>query len=84
MKKVINNIFNFFSRLSKKTKITILVVTLLILGVTVLYQTFATSSTISGGSTNGYTVTLDNSGTVSIPASGSKTVYFKVKNTNKR
>ena len=82
MKKVINNIFNFFSRLSKKTKITILVVTLLILGVTVLYQTFATSSTISGDSTNGYTVTLDNSGTVSIPASGSKTVYFKVKNTN--
>ena len=82
MKKVINNISNFFSRLSKKTKITILVVTLLILGVTVLYQTFATSSTISGDSTNGYTVTLDNSGTVSIPASGSKTVYFKVKNTN--
>ena len=82
MKKVINNIFNFFSRLSKKTKITILVVTLLILGVTVLYQTFATSSTISGDSTNGYTVTLDNSGTVSIPASGSKTVFFKVKNTN--
>ena len=82
MKKVINNIFNFFSRLSKKTKITILVVTLLILGVTVLYQTFATSSTISGDSTNGYTVTLDNSGTVSIPASSSKTVYFKVKNTN--
>ena len=81
MKKVINNIFNFFSRLSKKTKITILVVTLLILGVTVLYQTFATSSTISGDSTNGYTVTLDNSGTVSIP-SGSKTVFFKVKNTN--
>ena len=82
MKKVINNISNFFSRLSKKTKITILVVTLLILGVTVLYQTFATSSTISGDSTNGYTVTLDNSGTVSIPASSSKTVYFKVKNTN--
>ena len=82
MKKVINNIFNFFSRLSKKTKITILVVTLLILGVTVLYQTFAPSSTISGDSTNGYTVTLDNSGTVSIPASGSKTVFFKVKNTN--
>ena len=82
MKKVINNMFNFFSRLSKKTKITILVVTLLILGVTVLYQTFATSSTISGDSTNGYTVTLDNSGTVSIPASSSKTVYFKVKNTN--
>ena len=82
MKKVINNISNFFSRMSKKTKITILVVTLLILGVTVLYQTFATSSTINGDSTNGYTVTLDNSGTVSIPASGSKTVYFKVKNTN--
>ena len=82
MKKVINNISNFFSKMSKKTKITILVVTLLILGVTVLYQTFATSSTINGDSTNGYTVTLDNSGTVSIPASGSKTVYFKVKNTN--
>ena len=82
MKKVINNISNFFSRMSKKTKITILVVTLLIFGVTVLYQTFATSSTISGDSINGYTVTLDNSGTVSIPASGSKTVYFKVKNTN--
>ena len=82
MKKVINNISNFFSKMSKKTKITILVVTLLILGVTVLYQTFATSSTIGGDSTNGYTVTLDNSGTVSIPASGSKTVYFKVKNTN--
>ena len=82
MKKVINNISNFFSKMSKKTKITILVVTLLILGVTVLYQTFATSSTINGDSTNGYTVTLDNSGTVSIPASSSKTVYFKVKNTN--
>ena len=82
MKKIINSISNFFFKMSKKTKITILVVTLLILGVTVLYQTFATSSTISGDSTNGYTVTLDNSGTVSIPASGSKTVYFKVKNTN--
>ena len=82
MEKVINNISSFFSRMSKKTRITILVVTLLILGVTVLYQTFATSSTISGDITNGYTIILDNRDTVSIPASGSKTVYFKVKNIN--
>ena len=82
MKKVINNISNFFSKMSKKTKITILVVTLLILGVTVLYQTFATSSTISAGSDN-YTVTLNNNSTVSVPASGHKIVYFKIRNNNK-
>lgn len=68
--------------LSKKVKITILLITLIILGITVLYQTFAISSNISGGSDN-YTVTLNNNSIVSVPANGYKTVYFKIRNNNK-
>ena len=77
-----NKISIFLSKISKKTKITILVITLIVLGITVLYQTFAISSNISGGSDN-YTVTLNNNSTVSVPASGHKTVYFKIRNNNK-
>ncbi len=77
-----NKISNFLSKVSKKTKITILVITLIVLGITVLYQTFAISSNISGGSDN-YTVTLNNNSTVSVPANGHKTVYFKIRNNNK-
>ena len=77
-----NKISNFLSKISKKTKITILVITLIVLGITVLYQTFAISSNISGGSDN-YTVTLNNNSTVSVPANGHKTVYFKIRNNNK-
>lgn len=77
-----NKISNFLSKISKKTKITILVITLIVLGITVLYQTFAISSNISGGSDN-YTVTLNNNSTVSVPANGNKTVYFKIRNNNK-
>ena len=74
-----NKISNF---LSKKVKITILLITLIVLGITVLYQTFAISSNISGGSDN-YTVTLNNNSIVSVPANGHKTVYFKIRNNNK-
>lgn len=77
-----NKISNFLSKISKKTKITILVITLIVLGITVLYQTFAISSNISGDSDN-YTVTLNNNSTVTVPASGHKTVYFKIRNNNK-
>ena len=77
-----NKISNFLSKISKKTKITILVITLIVLGITVLYQTFAISSNISGGSDN-YTVTLNNNSIVTVPASGKKTVYFKIRNNNK-
>lgn len=68
--------------LSKKVKITILLITLIILGITVLYQTFAISNNISGGSDN-YTVTLNNNSTITVPANGHKTVYFKIRNNNK-
>ena len=77
-----NKISNFLSKISKKTKITILVITLIVLGITVLYQTFAISSNISGGSDN-YTVTLNNNSTITVPANGHKTVYFKIRNNNK-
>ena len=77
-----NKISNFLSKISKKTKITILVITLIVLGITVLYQTFAISSNISGGSDN-YTVTLNNNSIVTVPANGHKTVYFKIRNNNK-
>ena len=77
-----NKISNFLSKISKKTKITILVITLIVLGITVLYQTFAISSNISGGSDN-YTVTLNNNSIVTVPANGNKTVYFKIRNNNK-
>lgn len=77
-----NKISNFLSKISKKTKITILVITLIVLGITVLYQTFAISSNISGDSDN-YTVTLNNNSTITVPANGHKTVYFKIRNNNK-
>lgn len=77
-----NKISNFLSKISKKTKITILVITLIVLGITVLYQTFAISSNISGSNDN-YTVTLNNNSTVTVPANGHKTVYFKIRNNNK-
>lgn len=77
-----NKISIFLSKISKKTKITILLITLIILGITVLYQTFAISSNISGGSDN-YTVTLNNNSIVTVPANGHKTVYFKIRNNNK-
>ena len=77
-----NKISSFLSKISKKTKITILVITLIVLGITVLYQTFAISSNISGGSDN-YTVTLNNNSTITVPANGHKTVYFKIRNNNK-
>ena len=77
-----NKISIFLSKISKKTKITILVITLIVLGITVLYQTFAISSNISGANDN-YTVTLNNNSTVTVPANGKKTVYFKIRNNNK-
>ena len=77
-----NKISNFLSKISKKTKITIRVLTLIVLGITVLYQTFAISSNISGGSDN-YTVTLNNNSIVTVPANGHKTVYFNIRNNNK-
>lgn len=77
-----NKISNFLSKISKKTKITILVITLIVLGITVLYQTFAISSNISGDNDN-YTVTLNNNSTITVPANGHKTVYFKIRNNNK-
>ena len=58
--------------------VSLLVVALSIVG---LYQTYAISSNVEG-SDNNYTITLNGDTNVTIPANTTKTVYYKVKNSN--
>ncbi len=69
--------------MKKKVSISILVFVGLLLVVGSLYGTFAYNSIITSNN-DSYTVTLSgNSEKVTVPASGSKTVVYKVTNTNK-
>jgi len=60
--------------------ISIIVIGLVILGI---YETFASSNTVSG-SDNAYSITLTGNGSeISVPAGESKTVIYQITNTNK-
>ena len=48
-----------------------------------LYQTFALSSDITKDTSGYYNVTVSSGTTVNVPANSSKTVYYKLTNTNK-
>ena len=60
-----------------------LIVVAILMAIVYLYNTFASSSSISKSSNNVYDVTLSDSNSVTVPAYGSKTVYYKVYNDNK-
>lgn len=60
-----------------------LIVVAILMAIVYLYNTFASSSSISKSSNNVYDVTLSDSNSVTVPAYGSKTVYYKVYNNNK-
>ena len=47
-----------------------------------LYQTFATDSSIDATSSATYSVSLGDSSTVTVPPNSSKTIYYKLTNTN--
>ena len=69
--------------MSKKS--VVIIVSILLIGLVIvgLYGTFAASSTVSGGD-NVYNITLTGgSSEISIPAGSSKTVLYKITNTNK-
>lgn len=59
---------------------TIIISTIVILG---LYQTFALSGDITKDTSGYYNVTVNDGTTVNVPANSSKTVYYKLTNTNK-
>ncbi len=69
--------------MKKKVSISILIIAGILLVVGSLYGTFAYNSIVTSNN-DSYTVTLSgNSEKVTVPASGSKTVVYKVTNTNK-
>ncbi len=59
---------------------TIIISAIVILG---LYQTFALSGDITKDTSGYYNVTVSSGTTVNVPANSSKTVYYKLTNTNK-
>lgn len=59
---------------------TIIISAIVILG---LYQTFALSGDITKDTSGYYNVTVSDGTTVNVPANSSKTVYYKLTNTNK-
>lgn len=59
---------------------TIIISAIVILG---LYQTFALSGDITKDTSGYYNVTVNDGTTVNVPANSSKTVYYKLTNTNK-
>lgn len=59
---------------------TIIISAIVILG---LYQTFALSGDITKDTSGYYNVTANDGTTVNVPANSSKTVYYKLTNTNK-
>ncbi len=59
---------------------TIIISAIVILG---LYQTFALSGEITKDTSGYYNVTINDGTTVNVPANSSKTVYYKLTNTNK-
>lgn len=59
---------------------TIIISAIVILG---LYQTFALSGDITKDTSGYYNITVNDGTTVNVPANSSKTVYYKLTNTNK-
>ncbi len=70
--------------MSKKKIIIILSILVIVVAIISLYGTFATNSTVNTSDSQTYNVTLTNSTSeVTMPASSSKTIYYKLSNTNK-
>ena len=70
--------------MSKKKIIIILSILVIVVAIISLYGTFATNSTVNTSDSQTYNVTLTNSTSeVTVPASSSKTIYYKLSNTNK-
>ena len=65
----------------KKKIIIILLVLIVSLSIVKLYQTYAISSSVTEDNDN-YTVNLNGNASVTVPANGSKIVYYKIRNTN--
>ena len=65
----------------RKKIIIIILVLIVSLSIVKLYQTYAISSSVAGDNDN-YTVNLNGNTSVVVPAGGSKTVYYKIRNTN--
>ncbi|MGN1342094.1 MAG: hypothetical protein ACI4VL_02560 [Bacilli bacterium] len=70
--------------MSKKRIIIILSILVIVVAIISLYGTFATNTTVNTSDSQTYNVTLTNSTSeVTMPASSSKTIYYKLSNTNK-
>lgn len=61
----------------------ILISVILVVTIVTLYQTYATNVTIVLDNENIYDVNLNDITTITVPAKTSKTIYYKVTNTNK-
>ena len=69
--------------MKKKTIIIVIIILLSALAILGLYQTFALGGDITKDSSGYYNVTVTDGTTVTVPAGSSKTVYYKLTNTNK-
>ena len=65
----------------RKKIIIIILVLIVSLSIVKLYQTYAISSSVAGDNNN-YTINLNGNTTIIVPAGSSKTVYYKIRNTN--
>ena len=69
--------------MKKKTIIIVIIILLSALAILGLYQTFALSGDITKDTSGYYNVTVTDGTTVTVPAGSTKTVYYKLTNTNK-
>ena len=69
--------------MKKKTIIIVIIILLSALAILGLYQTFALGGDITKDTSGYYNVTVTDGTTVTLPAGSSKTVYYKLTNTNK-
>ena len=69
--------------MKKKTIIIVIIILLSALAILGLYQTFALGGDITKDTSGYYNVTVTDGTTVTVPAGSSKTVYYKLTNTNK-
>ena len=69
--------------MNKKRIITIVLIIVIALGILGLYKTFAYDTSLSKQSSDTYTLTIKSpQSIVTVPGSSSKTVIYKVQNTN--
>ena len=69
--------------MNKKRIITIVLIVVIAFGILGLYKTFAYDTSLSNNATDTYTLTIKSpQSIVTVPASSSKTVIYKVQNTN--